>query len=363
MHSSLGFTCIIAAELSALVPVIEAVRVLMSEDSNDDMNIQKHSSFSFLEQYYDVLDRPHDAVGGDQQVTAASLIGTNATDDCGLGKSGLDQRFKDMKAVGKGKNGCVVVAKDTQNGDMEVAIKVAKGKKSGSNSWSEECGQAQKIHQGACQKGPHVLKLAEAFLPTCLEAGSMNGVSYMVMHSAAGPGMAAGSSRKKRQQVSNAVKELPKAEKISIFAQTISALAAMHLSGFSHNDMHFENILLLKGSPHIALIDFGTAKALKHAFTGNTRAELVGDGTLPARLASQLAGCPQLKSKGDPGPLFDCLKEAWSADDEFLKVFGDVMAEAKLGKQTTLVPALYHTKFIQNHLPPLKSLFPLGRCQ
>merc|ERR1719387_2025432 len=149
-----------------------------------------------------------------------------------------------MKYAGAGANGCVMLAKDTQNGGVEVAIKVSK-KPGNLKGWQDECRRAQRLHRTACSKGEEALKLAERYLPTCLDVGGTDQAPFIIMHAAEGKGIGSMASK------------LPKGDRASFFAQSVGAVTAMHGIGFSHNDLHNENVEILYGSSTLVLIDFG----------------------------------------------------------------------------------------------------------
>lgn len=291
-----------------------------------------------------------------QTISAGSLVDTNGTKDCDLSKFG--NRFTEIQFAGKGGFGCVSLAKDTKNGDRFVAIKISYKGRGGSNYWKTECEKSQSIHKKACSKGPEVLKLVEAYLPACFEVGDTEGMPYMVMHAAGGVGMG-----KRRLKIDKQVKQLSMAERVSLFAQGIGALSAMHSVGFAHNDLHFQNIQILDGihqnNNHLALIDFGSSWKWPGITNTKKQGGYRADSTFPARLAAQLALCPE--SRGDP--LLECLKQRWHTNDEFLGVMDRVMEEERAQKPATLLSALYNTAFVQQHQPKLESRFSTGKCK
>jgi len=279
----------------------------------------------------------------DDDEDAYSLIEANSSTEggnCDLAPFNFGNRFKDLKLVGSGMRGCVYLAKDSDHGDREVAIKVSKGRKE--LEW--ECTKALNLHKDACKKGKEAVQLAENYLPTCLESKG----KYMLMHSVHGQSMG------KTSKISPAVLSLPTATKASIFAQIVGALTAIHGSGWTHNDLHFGNIMLLEGSPErIAIIDFGATRPIN---TPQRKGGYHVDGTLLGRAGKALSGCKH-------GALLPCLMNTWGADEEFLKALGKVIDNSQnRAMWPKLMSDLYHTEFVQKHQPPLKSLFQSGQC-
>jgi len=300
----------------------------------------------------------------------------------GMGSSNCDLsrypelagRFLDQRYAGEGANGCVILAKDKQNHGIEVAVKLAKfgGKLP---MWREECKRSRSLHKKACATGDEQLLLAERYLPICLEVGGTDSAPFIVMHAAGGKGIV-----DKRS-------ELYGGERISVFAQMVGALTAIHGVGLSHNDLHEENVVILdrSGGPQVAFIDFGEVVPLSQAmYQGGYKQ----DENLIAREASLLANCPNeakypflaetidtTQKDQRKQALFKCLKDKWGKDwdatsfDTFLWALGAVIDEAYSHQHnrqqqvtSTQVATLYHTAFVQRHQPALQSLFPAHLC-
>lgn len=307
------------------------------------------------------------------QLQAARLdLDFEKTRECDLSRyDELKGRFQKIRYAGAGANGCVILASDSFNHGTEVAIKVSK-KPGKLDSWEKECERSKLLHAKACHAGKVQLQLVERYLPICLEVGGTDAAPYMVMHSAAGKG------------VGEALKSLPSSARIPIFAQMVGALSAMHGIGFSHNDLTNQNVVLLdKPGFLIVFIDFGETEPLSRAqYKGGYKQ----DENLIARMAAQLAGCPgeaqypnqaevisvEKKDKRKEA-LFECLQKAWGTEEAdfgtFLERLGDVIDEAYAhqlacpkGLDTTRVPALALTPFVQKHQPPLERLFPGADC-
>lgn len=286
----------------------------------------------------------------------------------------LAGRFLDQRYAGQGANGCVVLAKDTKNGGVEVAVKLSK-RAGRLATWRDECDRSRSLHRKACAAGDEQLLLAERYLPICLEVGGTDSAPFMVMHAAGGKGI--GEKRSK----------LHGDERISVFAQIVGALTAMHGVGLSHNDLHNNNVVILDRSAgaQVAFIDFGEVQPLAKAqYKGGYKQ----DENLIAREAAALAGCggeatypfhaetiteTQMILRKEA--LFQCLKEKWSKGEDassfetFLHALGAVIDEAYSHQHnhqqqvtSTQVPTLYKTSFVQRHQPTLQSLFPAHLC-
>jgi len=291
----------------------------------------------------------------------------------------LEGRFENLVYAGKGANGCVVLANDKDNGNVEVAVKLSK--KAGKlASWHSECEQSRSLHEKACTAGHEQLLLAERYLPICLEVGGTDDAPFMVMHAAGGKGIGAMRSKLRGEY------------RVSVFSQMVGALTAMHGIGLSHNDLHDGNVVILsKPGPLVAFIDFGEVETLKNANYGGGYKQ---DENLLARQAAKLADCPSEaqfpfnsekthdhhKQHTRKKALMTCLQDKWGkGEDEasfsvFLRALGAVVDEAykhelEHGKKhnrndvtKTCVKTLYHTAFVQEHQPPLWSLFPARLC-
>merc|ERR1719265_2004207 len=75
----------------------------------------------------------------------------------------------------------------------------------------------------------------------------------------------------------------------SVFAQLVGAVTAMHGIGYSHNDLHDQNVVILDQSTLVALIDFGETVPLAR---GKRSGGYKEDENVLARNAAKLARCP-----------------------------------------------------------------------
>jgi hypothetical protein len=292
----------------------------------------------------------------------------NATDHsltgCDLSRYNLGGRFTDFVKAGAGANGCVVLAKDTTSGGTMVAIKVSKrpGKL---HSWVTECNGMKKMRQAAC-KDPLMMKLAERYLPTCLEVGGTDQAPFIIMHAAPPNGIGA------------AAKYLHGYVGAHVFAQLVGAVTGMHAIGYTHNDLHNANVVVelakenghAEFQPELSLLDFGEIKSLAG---GGRRGNWKQDETVFARNAFKLAKCPAEAFFPDVGKadsaspsahearkaaLIDCLNKQWGIDDEFRSAFIAVIDEAYRREVPSLVPSLYKTAWVQKHQGELERKYP-----
>jgi serine/threonine protein kinase len=245
-----------------------------------------------------------------------------------------------------------------------VAVKVAKGTgKVG--EWRKECNDMQQLRLDGCKAGGEAQRLAEMFLPTCLEVDQVGSVSYYVMQAAGTRGIS--DFAKKIKNDADTQKR--------VFAQTVAAVYSLHGIGWTHNDLHGHNIVL-DSTDDVALIDFGEIKG-HHRGLGNKH-----DANAVWRWAAVLADCPEgaqypklmksffsQKSKDEltarSKELLTCLQTKWKADQEFLTAFETVLTSAIKITEDQHIEELFNTKFIQQNLPPLKNVYPWdgkGKC-
>jgi len=255
--------------------------------------------------------------------------------------SELKNRYTGEHEVGKGATACVYLATDKEG--KAVAVKLAKSANR-LGAWRKECQTMQKLHLSACASGPTSLSLMETYVPTCLEVGGTQNDPYYVMH-------AAGS-----QRIAKAAKATRStAEQIKVFSQLVAALHALHSQGWGHNDLHGGNVVL-EGSK-LSLIDFGSVKQYSSSNTkGTTR-----DGNRLWEHTAKLAKCGKTslwerKAKSDvlqehANNLKACLRKWWNVDDAFISAL-DMVLQADIGSERNQhVTELFHSKFVQDHLP------------
>lgn len=257
----------------------------------------------------------------------------------------LKGRYTDQYQVGTGATACVYLAKD-QHGKM-VAVKLAK---SGGKlkKWTSECSAMQRLHLDACKAKTdgQALKLMETYIPTCLEVGGTKNDPYYVMQ-------AAGTQRIGHVGSS----KLSSADRISVFAQLVAAVYALHSSGkgWSHNDLHGGNAVL--DGARVALIDFGSLRTLGDAKQAGSKR----DGNRLWEHTATIFKCgpdatwdrkaAKDKQRTMAKKLKECLKQSWGADGAFLAAL-DTVLEADIESEADQhIKELYETSFVQKHLP------------
>jgi hypothetical protein len=152
----------------------------------------------------------------------------------------------------------------------------------------------------------------------------------------------------------------------SVFAQFIEAIWSMHGIGFSHNDLHQNNIVL-SGTPptELCLIDFGTMHSLRRA----SRRGYKRDGNAIWRWTTEMAGCdpsvgwrPHMsrdEARTARGGFLACLAENWGlTDPASVRALRVVLTADITEGDNQHVEGLYRSAFVQEHLVPSRADFP-----
>jgi eukaryotic-like serine/threonine-protein kinase len=161
--------------------------------------------------------------------------------------------------------------------DREVVIKVLPPELASDVSASRF---KHEINVAAHLQHPHILSI--------LAAGSREDLLYYVMPYVPGESL--------RHRLA-AVRQLPIDEAVRILREVADALAYAHRKGVVHRDIKPENILLLEG--HAVLADFGVARAIIAARSGNLTESGTSVGT-PAYMApEQAAAEPNIDARAD----------------------------------------------------------------
>lgn len=248
--------------------------------------------------------------------------------------SNLKGDYSNPRVAGSGATACVFLAENTA--DQTVAIKVQKGDSSMSRAaWEKECETLQQMRRRACSMGEEVHELAETFIPTCLNSGS----NFYVMSAAGTTGI----EKKVR---------LPLDVQLTLFAQMIGAMYALHATGFTHNDLHGNNIVM-DDDNNLAIIDFGELQP-HHAETG-----LKHDMNAVWKWTAQLAVCPSAAYPGNRGfgfaaqnaaklEFLKCLKNNWEVDPESLETISEVLKNAIYKNKNQMLKEFWETEFVQS---------------
>lgn len=266
----------------------------------------------------------------------------------------LQSRYHNEVMVGAGATACVFIAEDRRDG-MRVAIKVAKhnGRQ---NEWRVDCEEMQQIRLAACYKGREFLQLSEQYLPTCVSTGTTDPAWY-VMHAAGTVGIG------RSERSGDRGLQLSLEEKKVVYAQFVASVYALHSIGFAHNDLHGNNVVL--NGLELAMIDYSDVSPIQTAWTG---AGLKRDGNAVWRWGAALAGChdktlaylrtPGAAKAEKEAELLSCVRSSFGADESFMRAFQDVMVACREENVDQKVIELFATRFIQQHLPPHKTVYP-----
>jgi len=297
------------------------------------------------------------AAGENTDFTAHLALQENAT----INKNCFNERFwppalakkyKNGKMVGSGATACVAIADSPLGG--KVAIKIGK-KNSNLKEWTIECEKLKRIRMNSCKHG--VLALHEQYIPTCLGVGQVTykgqKVNYYAMHAAEVEGIS---------QLGRSWDPNKKVRKM-IAAQVVGSIYAMHKSGYAHNDLHGNNIVVSPNSHALQLIDLGDAANVPGWIKDYKR-----DGNAVWRWLAIAAGCEDnaqwhshVTRKNLPAQAENfkkCIAAAWNPGADFMTALDTVLTADVKNQRKHHVEELYNTKFIKNNMPPVKKLFP-----
>mmetsp|Transcript_50178 Transcript_50178/g.79479 ORF Transcript_50178/g.79479 Transcript_50178/m.79479 type:complete len:559 (-) Transcript_50178:46-1722(-) len=270
-------------------------------------------------------------------------------------------RFTDVSFAGAGASACVWFAKDVENGNVAVAVKVSKEQGfSKLLDWKAECGAMHMLRLDACANSLQLLEISEAFHTNCLGVSSAVDYPFMVQHAA---------PRTPVDQLG--IYGIPDEAKITlspdmqkfVFAQFVAAVYGLHAIGKAHNDLHGKNIVVSDSSPwHLALIDFGDVTPLAEAKSPNYKR----DGYAIWLWTAHLANCEEdatieinespdnMRLKKDK--FLSCLESKWGAGEEQFKnafsaiIDADISTNAGTWVEDQHVKDLYETSFVQKIL-------------
>ena len=171
----------------------------------------------------------------------------------------LGTQYRVERELGRGGMGVVFQGTDVAL-DRPVAIKVIHPELAG--------------HEGLARRflseARTIARLRHPNIVTVHAAGTGEGLLYYVMDEVPGETLRARLVRERR---------LPPAEAARIASDIAAALDAASLAGIVHRDVKPENVLLDSGSGRAMLADFGIARVLQQAETGERTASGVAVGT------------------------------------------------------------------------------------
>ena len=191
-------------------------------------------------------------------------------------KDGLADRYVIERVIGMGGMATVYLAKDQKHA-RQVAVKVLRPELAasiGADRFLKEIEIAAKLNH------PHIL--------TLIDSGAVADSLYYVMPFVEGESLRGRLLREKQLS--------PKVS-LSIAKEVADALTYAHRKGVVHRDIKPENILLSEG--HAVVADFGIAKALMDAGTGNLTRSGFPLGTPGYMSPEQAAGLVDLDSRTD----------------------------------------------------------------
>eukprot|EP00420_Gonyaulax_spinifera_P028364 CAMPEP_0197906162 /NCGR_PEP_ID=MMETSP1439-20131203/62027_1 /TAXON_ID=66791 /ORGANISM="Gonyaulax spinifera, Strain CCMP409" /LENGTH=341 /DNA_ID=CAMNT_0043527495 /DNA_START=60 /DNA_END=1085 /DNA_ORIENTATION=+ len=341
MAARLPWLLLLLAQAAAGMRTDIAMFSLTSSQTADTENVQNDA-----EGAASVAGGTEAGVGGLSTVRERFLKKARQ-EECKLPDAML-QRYRSPSFLGRGTRGCAYLVQDEDSNNLVVKVAAHKSKNV-QKDWRYECtDQMQNVHKLACQKGAEHLQLVEQYLPTCLEVGTADDRAYLVMQAAGNKHLA------DLRELHLSVEEAQ-----SVFAQLVAALHAMHCIGFSHNDFHDKNIMVSKGTLHIAVVDFGRMKAKARS---ETRNNLHRDSRALLKHLAGLAQCEGSSKSMDR--LDDCLVEKWEVDEGFVMALRAVVDGCRQATKDQHINELYNTAFVQKHLPPLKKHYHLpGNCE
>jgi len=264
----------------------------------------------------------------------------------------LAKKFPNGKMVGSGATACVAIA-DYKGG--KVALKVGK-KNSNLKEWQIECAKLQRIRLESCKAG--VLDMHEQYIPTCTDVGQVSfkgeKINYYVMHAASVEGVSQVGKNWNPSQ----------GDRKTIAAELVASIYAMHKTGYAHNDLHGNNIVVNQKTLALQLIDLGDAanypgwiKDYKRDSNAVWRwlAVLAGCDD-QAQWFSHLKGVSVLKKQAEN--FKTCIETAWNPGADFMAALATMLDGCTKNARKHNVEALYNSAFIQKNKPKKALLFP-----
>jgi len=189
----------------------------------------------------------------------------------------LADRYRIERELGAGGMATVYLAQDLKH-DRQVAIKVLRPELAasiGSDRFAREIEVAARLTH------PHILGL--------IDSGNADGFVYYVMP------YVDGETLRTRLRRSG---PLPVAQAVRFTGEIAEALAKAHKAGIVHRDIKPENILIADG--HALVMDFGVAKAVDRASTGEGITSAMMTLGTPAYMApEQVAADPDIDHRAD----------------------------------------------------------------
>lgn len=154
------------------------------------------------------------------------------------------------------------------------------------------------------------------------------------------------------------------ADRKMIGAQIIGSVYAFHESGYAHNDMHGNNVVLSPKTKALQLIDLGDGAGYPGWIKDYKR-----DSNAVWRWLAVTADCPEdaqwfshLKGKATVQAQADrfasCIETKWNPGADFMQALDVMLKGCVSNSRKHNIDLLYNTKFTKTHLPPTKNLYP-----
>lgn len=188
----------------------------------------------------------------------------------------LRGRYEFERPIGSGGMATVYLAHDVRH-DRQVAIKVLRPELSsglGADRFLREIKIAARLHH------PHILAV--------FDSGRADDLLYYVMPYVKGESL--------RQTIAREGK-LPVRETVRILREVVDALAFAHAHDVVHRDIKPDNILIT--GDHVAVADFGVAKAVSAAGSSSLTGTGIPIGTPTYMAPEQAAGDPAVDQRSD----------------------------------------------------------------
>jgi hypothetical protein len=201
-----------------------------------------------------------------------------------------------------------------------------------------------------------MLKLGEAFEPTCLMVGvTESGLPFMAQNLAPLCPIAYVGNKCPMPSVEDQKK---------VFAQMVASIWSLHAIDRAHNDLHGTNIVLDTdvSPPHVALVDLGDVSTIERAYKDNYKRDanaFWNHGGVLARCNADARWSNNKNLMRQRKPKFlECLKQKWNVGPDFIQALSKVIDGGIAMSTEQHVEGLFNSKFVQKNLPNVESTYP-----
>jgi len=154
------------------------------------------------------------------------------------------------------------------------------------------------------------------------------------------------------------------ADRKKIGAQVVTSIYTVHKSGYAHNDLHGNNMVLSPKTKALQLIDLGDGATYPGWIKDYKR-----DSNAVWRWLAVAADCPQdaqwfshLKGKvvlrEQAARFKSCIETKWNPGADFLSGLDLMLKGCVANSKQHNVDKLFNTKFVKDNMPPKKKLYP-----